>query len=241
MSAVHRLTAMGDVMRRWRRVIMAGGAAVVVLAGLAAVFWFVFVPNWRPGLEDGERYGVDVSVHQGRIDWVRVAADGIEFAYIKATEGQGWVDEWFDENWEGAAEAGIDRGVYHFFTLCAPGEAQARNFLRVAPPDDDALPPVIDLELTGNCSERPSADDVATNVETFVRIVEREWGRDMLFYVRPGWDELYPIRTGLDRRLWEVSFLRRPADERWYVWQLHAFARVEGISGGVDLDVMRAG
>jgi hypothetical protein len=41
---------------------------VVVLAGL---FWFVFVPNWRPPLRDGERYGVDVSVHQGEIDWRR--------------------------------------------------------------------------------------------------------------------------------------------------------------------------
>jgi lysozyme len=72
-------------------------------------------------------------------------------------------------------------------------------------------------------------------------MVEEEWGRDMLFYVRPDWEKLYPIRGSLDRQLWEVRFLRRPTDDRWHVWQLHGFANVEGISGSVDLDVMRAG
>ena len=136
-------------MRR-RRLIVVAIAAGALMVGLAAVFWFVLVPNWRPPLEDGERYGIDVSAHQGEIEWEQVAEDGIKFAYIKATEGQGWVDEWFAENWAGAARVGIDRGVYHFFTLCAAGDEQARNFLRVAPPDDDALPPAIDLELTGS-------------------------------------------------------------------------------------------
>jgi lysozyme len=227
-------------MRRRRRTIAIIAAAGTVLTGVGAAFWFAFVPNWRPSLADGERYGVDVSAHQGEIDWARVADDGIEFAYIKATEGQGWKDAWFDANWEGAARVGIDRGVYHFFTLCAPGDEQARNFLRVAPPDDQALPPVIDLELTGNCSERPPAEEVAGHVTTFVDMVEEAWGRDMLFYVRPDWDELYPIRDGLDRRLWDYRFLRRPTDERWHVWQINTFAHVDGISGGVDLDIMRA-
>ena len=167
-------------MRR-RRLIVAAIAAGALLVGLAAVFWFVFVPNWRPPLADGERYGVDVSAHQGEIEWEQVAEDGIQFAYIKATEGQGWIDERFTANWDGAGTAGLDRGANHFFTLCAAGDEQARNFLRVAPPDDDALPPVIDLELTGNCAARPPADEVAEHVATFVRMVEEEWGRDMLF------------------------------------------------------------
>lgn len=76
---------------------------------------------------------------------------------------------------------------------------------------------------------------------TFVRMVEAEWGRDMLLYVRPDWDEAYPIRDDLDRRLWDFRFLRRSTDDRWYVWQVNTFAEVDGISSGVDLDVMRAG
>ncbi|WP_203416528.1 GH25 family lysozyme [Jiangella ureilytica] len=222
-----------------RRIIVTISAVVVGALGLGAAIWFGAVPHWRPALEDGERYGIDVSAHQGEIDWDAVAGDGIKFAYIKASEGQNWVDGYFEQNWDGAEQAGLERGAYHFFTLCAPGEEQAENFLAVAPPDDDALPPVIDLELSGNCSDRPPADQVAAEVDAFVQLVEEAWGRHLLFYVRPDWDDVYPLRDGLDRRLWDYRFFRRPTDERWHVWQVNTFARVDGIDGPVDLDIMR--
>jgi hypothetical protein len=103
--------------RRW--VVITGGVALLIGA-FAAAWWFLWVPNWRPRLNDGERYGVDVSAHQGSIDWGRVSHDGITFAYMKATEGGDFVDERFEETWNGAAAAGLDRGAYHFFTLCTP-------------------------------------------------------------------------------------------------------------------------
>lgn len=222
-----------------RRIIVTVSTVVIAALALGAVVWFVVVPHWRPALEDGERYGIDVSAHQDEIDWDAVAGDGIKFAYIKATEGETWVDQWFEENWAGAERAGLDRGAYHFFTLCSPGEDQAANFLSVAPPDDDALPPVIDLELSGNCSDRPPADQVAAEVDAFVQLVEEAWGRELLFYVRPDWDDAYPVRDGLDRRLWDYRFFRRPTDERWHVWQVNIFAHIDGIDGDVDLDIMR--
>jgi lysozyme len=222
-----------------RRIIITISAVVVGALGLGAAIWFGAIPHWRPALEDGERYGIDVSAHQGEIDWDAVAGDGIKFAYIKASEGQNWVDGYFEQNWDRAEQAGLERGAYHFFTLCAPGEEQAENFLSVAPPDDDALPPVIDLELSGNCSDRPPADHVAAEVDAFVQLVEEAWGRHLLFYVRPDWDDVYPVRDGLDRRLWDYRFFRRPTDERWHVWQVNTFARVNGIDGPVDLDIMR--
>lgn len=222
-----------------RRIIITISAVVVGALGLGAAIWFGAIPHWRPALEDGERYGIDVSAHQGEIDWDAVAGDGIKFAYIKASEGQNWVDGYFEQNWQGAEQAGLERGAYHFFTLCAPGDEQAENFLSVAPPDDDALPPVIDLELSGNCSDRPPADQVDAEVDAFVQLVEEAWDRHLLFYVRPDWDDVYPVRDGLDRRLWDYRFFRRPTDERWHVWQVNTFARVDGIDGPVDLDIMR--
>lgn len=223
-----------------RRIVVTVSAVLLLALGLGAGIWFGAVPHWRPALEDGERYGIDVSAHQDDIDWDAVAADGIQFAYIKASEGQNWVDEYFEENWSGAQRAGLDYGAYHFFTLCAPGEAQAENFLSVAPPDDDALPPVIDLELSGNCGDRPPAERVAAEVDTFVQLVEEAWDRDLLFYVRPDWDAVYPVRDDLDRRLWDYRFFRRPTDDRWHVWQVNIFAHVNGIDGDVDLDIMRS-
>ena len=86
-------------------------------------------PHHRPGLEAGERFGIDVSTHQGAIDWAAVAGDGIDAAYVKASEGATFEDDRFAENWAGAKAAGLEVGAYHFFTLCKEGEEQAANLL----------------------------------------------------------------------------------------------------------------
>lgn len=213
--------------------------AVTATALLAAAIWFGLLAHWRPPLQDGERYGVDVSNHQGKIDWDLVADDGIDFAYVKATEGQYWVDARFDENWAEAARVGLDRGAYHYFSLCVPGEAQARNFLTAVPPQPDTLPPALDLEFAGNCSQRPPAAEVAAEVDRFIELVEDAWGRDVVLYVGSRWEANYPVKERLARELWQLRPLRRPAED-WFVWQIHGFAKVDGISGRVDLNIMRS-
>jgi lysozyme len=205
----------------------------------AAVWWFWWVPTWRPPLRDGERYGVDVSAHQGDIDWQAVADDGMAFAYVKATEGRDFVDARFTPNSAGAGGAGLDRGAYHFFTLCSPGADQAAHFLAVAPPDQDALAPAVDLELAGNCSARPSDEAVQAELSAFLGAVERAWDRPVVLYVGDDWEGRYPVRDELERPLWLRRFLRRPDVEGWRIWQLHGRGRVAGIDGGVDLNVMR--
>jgi lysozyme len=212
---------------------------VGVLAGSAAAFWFWFVPHWRPPLRDGEVYGVDVSSHQGVIEWERVQADEIDFAYIKASEGGDFVDRRFASNWRNAGAVGLDRGVYHFFTLCTPGDRQARHFLSVAPPDPTALPPAIDLELAGNCSRRPDTAAVAEELADFLALVEGAWDRRVVLYVGDDWEDRYPVRDRLDRPLWHRRVLRRPNVDGWAIWQVHGFAHVEGISGDADLNIMR--
>jgi lysozyme len=225
--------------RRPRPWFLIGVAVVAVLAGLVSAWWFLWVPNWRPPLRDGERYGIDVSAHQGTIHWERVARDGITFTYVKATEGRDFTDERFDENWRGAGEAGLDRGAYHFFTLCTPGTDQARHFLDVAPPQSGALAPAVDLELAGNCTARPGATEVYAQLDDFFKLVEGAWGRKVVLYVGDDFERVYPVRHQLDRPLWLRRFLLRPEMGGWLMWQLHGYARVDGITGGVDLDVMR--
>lgn len=210
----------------------------LTIAGLGAAWWFLWVPNWRPPLQAGERYGIDVSSHQGDIDWKAVAGDGNEFAYIKATEGGDFVDDRFVTNWNGAGDAGLERGAYHFFTLCTPGEAQAENFLRVAPPREDALPPAVDLEHAGNCSDRPPRASVIAELQGFIEMIEVAWQDDVVLYLGNDFESLYEVRATLDRPLWLRRFMLRPDDD-WAIWQLHGYARVDGISGAVDLDVMR--
>lgn len=213
---------------------------VALFAVAAAVVWWVYLPHYRPGLQTGERYGVDVSNHQGEIDWAAVADDNVAFAYIKATEGGDFIDDWFDTNWAGANEAGLEVGAYHFFTLCRPGTDQAANFLDVVPSDEADLPPALDLEFPGNCSERPSREWVQAEVAIWIDEIERATGEHVLLYVEPAFDEMYDILGEFDRPEWKRRILRRPGGDRWLIWQLSYFADVDGIDGGVDLNVMRS-
>ncbi len=214
------------------------GILAATLGVLIGVWWFVWIPNWRPSLQDGERYGIDVSSHQGEVDWERVALDNIDFVYVKSTEGGDFVDASFERNWRGANAVGIDRGAYHFFTLCRSRVEQAENFLNVARPTIHALAPAVDLELAGNCSDRPSPREVNQELDAFVARVEKAWGRKVILYLGNDWEALYPTCDRLERPLWLRRFLLRP-DGDWSIWQLHGYAHVKGVAGDADLDVMR--
>ena len=224
--------------RRVRWPFVVAGVLAVVLA-IGAYLWFERVPRYRPELGAGERYGIDVSNHQGSIDWARVADDDIDVAYLKATEGGDWVDERFAENWRGAADAGLARGAYHFFTLCRPGADQADNFLRTVPRDADALAPVVDLELGGNCAGRPAPEDFHRELRTFVDRVEAATGQQVVLYVLDDVEDLYHVRAVYDRPTWVRRLLQRPDEDDWLVWQVSEDAAVAGIDGPVDLDVVR--
>ena len=78
--------------------------------------------------------GIDVSHHQGVVDWERVASNrAIRFVYIKASEGGDFRDASFTENWNGARRGGLVAGAYHYFTFCRSGRDQAANFLAATP------------------------------------------------------------------------------------------------------------
>ncbi|RVJ45878.1 hypothetical protein CN176_03605 [Sinorhizobium medicae] len=90
--------------------------------------------------------GIDISHHSGRINWEKVKAAKVEFAYMKATEGGTFVDKRFKENWNNARELGIARGAYHVVNFCRDADSQFQHIRNVVPNDKDAMPVVIDLE-----------------------------------------------------------------------------------------------
>ncbi len=176
--------------------------------------------------------GLDVSHHQGRIDWSRVA--DVDFVYVKATEGGDHRDTRFAENFAGARRAGLPRGAYHFFTFCRPGRAQADNFTAVVPTDAE-LPVAVDLEFGGNCARRPSWVELRDELRAFVGAIEAHYGEPPVLYVTEELLEQYPVDT-LGLPIWIRSIYTEPK-RTWSLWQYHCRARVDGIEGPVDLNV----
>lgn len=228
-----------DAVRRHRKVVAALGL-LLVLAVVGVLALEVGWPHYRPPLRAGESYGIDVSAHQGTIDWTAVAANGIHAAYVKATEGATFRDPRFEENWRGARAAGLQVGAYHFFTLCRSGADQAANLLGEldavgGTTEASTLPVAVDLELSGNCSRRPPRAEVQREVEAFVTTVEEATGRSVVYYLLDSWAERYPPTN--ERPLWVRRLLMRPGSD-WVWWQVSNRARVDGIDGPVDLNVV---
>src|SRR3954453_3275956 len=141
--------------------------------------------GWHPSERHYPSQGIDVSHHQGHIAWAKLPRQGVDFAYIKATEGADYVDRRFSINWRAAHAVGIRRGAYHFFTLCRSGRDQAAHFLSHVPAEAAALPPAVDLEFPGNCKRRPSQAKFHKELGDFLRIVEARYGKHAVLYLTP--------------------------------------------------------
>ena len=198
------------------------------------ILWF-----HNPSLRSFPVQGLDVSHHQGDIDWPAVAAAARHrFVWIKATEGGDWVDTRFQANWDGAQAAGLLVGGYHFFTFCRTGAEQADNFLRTVPRVPGTLPPVIDLEFGGNCSRRPSRDELLPEITHFLTRLEAHYGTQPILYTTRDFQQAYMAPALRAWPLWTRSIVRRPAPEpAWLIWQFSNRGRVPGISTFVDENV----
>jgi GH25 family lysozyme M1 (1,4-beta-N-acetylmuramidase) len=185
--------------------------------------------------------GIDVSNWQGTIDWQQVSASGIKFAFIKATEGETFRDARTAANFHGATESGIVPGLYHFFRANSDSIKQADNFLAVAldlAKSSPALPPVLDLEDTGSCSNAVLRD----LVHDFLQRVQQVTSTPPIIYVSPNFWKAHMAGYKTERNAlwiahWRVDEPRVPSDcPAWTFWQHSNKGTVPGIHGDVDLD-----
>jgi lysozyme len=177
--------------------------------------------------------GIDVSHYQGRIDWGAVEAEGIGFAYMKATEGMAFTDPMFARNWRGAGETRIVRGAYHRFRARGDGAAQAHHFLSVATPREGDLPPVLDVESTDGASDA----QLVRGVRAWLAEVERRTGVRPIVYTKPGFRRAHLGAALDDYPLWIAEYgVEAPSVGRWQFWQHSERGRVAGIKNEVDLD-----
>lgn len=215
--------------------VVLGVTLMILISALIALLLGVWTP-WAG------RYvqGVDVSHHQGAIDWRALAAQDIRFAYIKATEGSTHVDTRFAYNWEQADAAGLYRGAYHFFTLCQPGARQAANFIAVVPIVTGALPHALDMEHMGPCREGPTMSDVVGEMDVWLDLVEAHYGARPLIYTTREFHDAY-LRDVTGERFWirSIGVAPRFRNDDWIIWQHHNRGHKDGVSGPIDLNAFR--
>lgn len=189
--------------------------------------------------------GIDVSKYQGPVDWRSVRASGVAFAYIKATEGGDRVDDRFAENWAAAKAAGVPRGAYHFYYFCRTGAEQAAWFIKNVPYDANALPLVLDMEwnhLSPSCKRRPDLAEVHREMKTFLRIVEKHYGKRPMIYSSVDFHRDRLVGSFETHHFWLRSVAGHPSikyhpSTRYSFWQHTATGSNPGVRGNVDQNV----
>jgi lysozyme len=188
-------------------------------------------------------HGVDVSRWQADIDWDKLRRHGANFVYIKATDGGDHLDPMFMKNWQGAAEAGLKRGAYHFFYWCRVASEQADWFIRNVPKVKGALPPVIDVEWNhqSSCKRRPSRSVVLEKMQVFMDRLERHYGQRPVIYTTPDFYADNLQGAFLDYPFWLRSTAQHPSKvypgRDWLFWQYSGSGLSKGVTGQIDLNV----
>ncbi len=217
---------------------------------LCAVIAFLLVWNGVILLNDPstERYpvrGIDVSHYQGEIDWqVLSKQKDISFAFIKATEGSSYVDPKFEYNFSEARKTGLRVGAYHFFSFESPGVTQAESFIAAVGSPKDMLPPVIDLELYGEFTDKkPNAEDVRLELSAMIVILHEQYGVMPIIYVSEDTYDLYVKGHFKGCDIWwrnVISSRGLPDGRQWTFWQYTNRETLKGYHGKeryIDMNV----
>ena len=227
----------GFFKRPFKDLLTAGVFMLMCVALVFAAFFayrhFISTPPYVDPVKYPVR-GIDISAHNGEIDFSKVAESGIDFVFIKATEGGDFNDRNFKKNYEGARKAGLHTGVYHFFRFDREGVDQGMNFIRTVGTRRPPLGFVIDVEKAGNPDSIPP-DVVKRRLFSMVDYLNL-LGIRVMFYTNVEGYYDYIADTFPGAPLWICSFHKNPINAEWTFWQHNHHGNVEGISGDVDLN-----
>jgi len=158
----------------------------------------------------------------------------IGFVFMKATEGLGNEDAFFQRNWRKAKNAGLVRGAYHFFLATKSGKEQAENFINSVTIEPGDLPPVLDVEQAYGVPP----DKLRGRVEEWMETAQNYYGVMPIIYTNVEFYKQY-LKDDFDRYpLWVAHYLQKERPRiYWNFWQHSESGRVNGIFTKVDFNV----
>lgn len=205
--------------------------------------------------EDGKSVlGVDVSEHQGTIDWQAVKNAGMDFVILRVgyrgmTEGLLNVDATFEQNYQGAVDAGLKVGVYFFSQAITEKEAQqeADFVLETLNGRELSYPVVFDWETPIPSEELPAEDlraynmsgeEVTSFAKAFCQRIEKKGYTACVYTNKHMAYNSFNLEELKEYALWYAEY--QPAPSLYYdfrIWQYSASGTVPGIEGNVDLNI----
>ena len=178
--------------------------------------------------------GIDVSHYQGEIDWEEVARSSqISYVYIKATEGASLVDEYYQQNLEGARKVGLSVGSYHFYRPTIDWRVQFDNMTSTIQKESQDLVPIIDIEHASG-----SEEEFIDNLRQFIQKVTQHYGKKPLLYTCHNFYNRHFVGLFPDYH-WMIARYRNDEPtlndgKQYIIWQYTQNGRLGGIRGKVD-------
>ncbi|MFS2139162.1 GH25 family lysozyme [Duganella sp. Dugasp56] len=209
--------------------------------------------------EDYPIRGIDVSVHEGQIDWKTVKKKNeLRFAYMRSSSWAG-EDMSFSKHWSEAKLAGLDRGAIHTFDYCLTPLQQEELVARIVPKDASSLP--IALVLTEApasfnkrehaCYSKYSKAQLQASILDLTARLHKRYEKIPLIYGTRSF-----LNAILDERfnrymIWLAVYRKSTAptdadlglrgNNPWTIWQHTASLTVKGIGDNVDSNVFFGG
>ncbi|MBR5639707.1 MAG: glycoside hydrolase family 25 protein [Muribaculaceae bacterium] len=230
-----------------KRVLIGLAVLLVLLLGLWAYQNRHAIYYWWHGevVVDRSKYpivGIDISSHNGDIDFYKVKNDGYSFVIIKASQGikeKKTRDENFSSNYDRAKANGLKVGAYHYFEMDKDGVSQAKNFIEAIGWRKLDLPLVIDIEDDNDSNKDIDIDITLKNLNAMIDNLQSRGFKVMIYTNGNGYKKYVKDRQLVNISLWLCSF--KDPDEIKHIphhlQQYSKHGRVQGINGDVDLDV----
>lgn len=223
----------------------------ILLFAISFIFLYIFIispyaEKWQAIFGDAkypEGYsirGIDISHHQGEINWdalskAEINGERIQFIFVKATEGANDVDDNFKRNFKQAHENGFIRGAYHFFLPNVSAQLQANNFVKRVQLQEGDMPPVLDIESSGKLSPQQLRDSALV----WLRLMERHYGAKPILYTYYKFKTEYLGTPQFEKYPYWIAHYYVDTlkyNGEWKFWQHTDRGRLPGIKGFVDFN-----
>ena len=238
-----------DFIKKYKNIV----TAILIIVLIASIIYLMIINGYIiPTKLEAEKYevkGVDVSEYQGEVDWDKIKSQGIDFAFIKATEGSKSKDNYFDTNFSKLKQMNdMLIGCYHFFSFETKGEEQAQNYINVVgniEKESNLFLPIIDIEYYSYYKKaKPSKEWVLEELQNLLNKMEEEYRLKPIIYTTMEFYNDYIKGNFEEYDLWIRDIVFNPSlnleNRKWEFWQYTGKGRLDGYKGEekfIDLNV----